>query len=65
MRTARWQRQLDDARSLEAIADIESDDAMRALLDAQQVNFSTATLESEIFLLFLSLGGGGSPEPPA
>ena len=51
MRAARWQRQLDEARSLEAIADIESDDATRALLDAEQVsNSSTAVLKSVIFL---------------
>ena len=51
MRAARWQRQLEEARSLEAIADIESDDATRALLDAEQVsNSSTAVLKSVIFL---------------
>ena len=65
MRAARWQRQLDEARALEAISDIESDNAARALLDAEQVNSSTTILKSEIFLLFVFLGGGGSPESTA
>ncbi len=50
MRAARWQRQLDDARSLAAIADIESDEATRALLDAEKVISFTAVLNSFVFL---------------
>ena len=54
MRTARWQRQLDDARSLAAIADIESDEATRALLDAEKVISFTTVLIS-VVLLAISL----------
>ena len=50
MRAARWQRQLDDARSLAAIADIESDEATRALLDAEKVISFTTVLNSVVFL---------------
>ena len=50
MRAARWQRQLDDARSLAAIADIESDEATRALLDAEKVISFTSVLNSVVFL---------------
>ena len=50
MRAARWQRQLDDARSLAAIADIESDEATRAFLDAEKVITSTSVLNSVVFL---------------
>ena len=50
VRIARWQRQLDDARSLAAIADIESDEATRAFLDAEKVISPTSVLNSVVFL---------------
>ena len=50
MRAARWQRQLEEARSLEAIADIESDEATRALFDAEKVISFTTVQNSLVFL---------------
>ena len=50
VRIARWQLQLDDARSLAAIADIESDEATRAFLDAEKVISYTSVLNSVVFL---------------
>ena len=51
VRTARWQRQIEESRALEAISDIESANAARALLDAEQVSSSTTILRSVIFLI--------------
>ena len=50
VRTARWQRQIVESRALEAISDIESANAARALLDAEQVSSSNTILRSVIFL---------------